>query len=111
MRDENRGFSVAKCIGCGAIYFPRRFVCRACGGSSWSDHLVVDAIVEETTVVNHAAGRENWTPRHIGTVRTPDGLRLIVGLAAPVKDGSRVSLTERDGVPFARLSAEPRNGI
>jgi hypothetical protein len=62
---------------------------------------VDEAIVEESTTVNRAAGHETWTPRHLATARTRDGLLLIIGLPAPVADGSCVYLTERDGAPFA----------
>ena len=63
--------------------------------------MVREAVVEEATTVSHAIGREDAGPRHIATARTPEGLHLIVGLKAPVEPGTRITLVEKDGAPFA----------
>jgi hypothetical protein len=72
------------------------------------DHRAVEAITEVSTVVGHATGHDNWTPRHIAMARTPDGLRLIVGLPGLVEAGSLAYLTERGGAPFALASTAAR---
>jgi len=102
MKDSATGFPVGQCRQCGALYFPRRLICRRCGGDAWVDAVIRDAVVEEATTVSHAIGKEGSAPRHLATVRTPEGLHLIVGLEAPVEPGTSVALIEKDGAPFAR---------
>jgi uncharacterized OB-fold protein len=96
------GFMVVKCSQCGSLYFPRRLICRRCGGDTWTDECLHDAVIEESTTVAHVAGRGHGGPRTLATVRAAGGLRLIVGLETPLPDGVRVLLTEKDGAPTAR---------
>jgi uncharacterized OB-fold protein len=102
MKDSAAGFPVGQCRQCGALYFPRRLICHRCGGDTWGDAFVREAVVEEATTVSHAIGQERPAPRHLATVRTPEGLHLIVGLEMPAEPGTRVALIEKDGAPFAR---------
>ena len=96
------GLAVAKCSQCSALYFPRRLICRRCGGDVWVDASVSEAVIEEVTTISHVTGQEDWGRRHLATARTPEGLHLIVGLESPVETGVRVNLTEKGGAPFAR---------
>jgi uncharacterized OB-fold protein len=102
MSGATAGVTVAQCCRCGARYFPRRLVCRRCGSSAFTDERLHEAVVEETTVVMHVAGGARREPRTLATVRAADGLHLIVGLAAPLPEGTRVLLSEQDGAPLAR---------
>ena len=96
------GFRIAKCTTCGALYFPRRLICRVCGSDTWTDETLHDAVIEESTSVVHVAGREDSAPRCLATVRTAAGPRLIVGLEMPLADGTRVLLFDEGGAPIAR---------
>jgi uncharacterized OB-fold protein len=96
------GLKAAECRSCGAVYFPHRLICRACGGDRWTEAILADAVIEESTAVLHVAGAGGSAPRYLATVRTTAGPRLIVGLDAPVPDGSPVQLFDKDGAPMAR---------
>jgi uncharacterized OB-fold protein len=101
MNASATGFPVGQCSQCGALYFPRRLICRRCGGDAWVDAVVREATVQEITTVSHAIGQESGGVRHLATARTPEGLHLIVGLKSPVEPGTRIDLVEKDGAPFA----------
>jgi uncharacterized OB-fold protein len=103
MSTVTEGFTVGKCAHCGTYYFPRRLICRRCGGDSWNDHIVRQAVIEESTTLMHVTGHEAWGPRHLATVRTGEGLCLVVGLEAPVPDGATVNLADRDSAPIAQV--------
>ena len=96
------GLKAAECRNCGAVYFPHRLICRACGGDSWTEAILAEGMVEESTAVMHVAGAAGATPRCLATVRTAKGPLLIVGLDAPLSDGARVQLFDKDGAPIAR---------
>jgi uncharacterized OB-fold protein len=97
-----RGFPVARCSRCSALYFPRRLICRACGNDAWNEERLDEAVISESTVVVHVAGGTHEGPRHLATVRTAEGLRLIVGLETPLPEETPVLLFEKDGAPVAR---------
>jgi uncharacterized OB-fold protein len=103
---EIDGFMVAKCTQCGALYFPRRLLCRRCGGDAWVDTCISNATVEESTTVSHAIGQDRPELRHLATVRTCEGLRLVVGIKDPIEDGMWISLFDKMGAPFGRPSRE-----
>ena len=96
------GFDIARCDRCGTLYFPRRLICRTCGNDSWGEHTLHEAVVEETTTVRYALGDDHAGPRHLATVRTEGGLRLIAGSDTPLADGTTVELFEQHGTPFVR---------
>jgi uncharacterized OB-fold protein len=96
------GFTVAKCCRCGSCFFPRRLICRRCGSDIWADERLHDAVVEESTTVAHVAGGGQGAPRILATVCAVGGLRLIVGLELPLREGTCVRLSERNGAPIGR---------
>jgi len=96
------GFPVTKCGRCGSLYFPRRLICHRCGNDTWAEDYLREAVTEESTTVQHVAGRTDGTPRHLATVRALQGIRLIVGLEAPLPEGTRVLLFNKDGAPVAK---------
>jgi uncharacterized OB-fold protein len=101
MNETMQGFRITKCGRCGKLYFPSRLICRVCGGHSWVEETIHDAVIEESTMVAHVIGGQTSGPRHLATVRGVGGLRLIVGLEAPLPDGTHVLLCEKDGAPIA----------
>jgi uncharacterized OB-fold protein len=96
------GFRVTTCEQCGTSYFPRRLICRKCGNDSWSEAVLREAVVEESTTIRHVTGDDRAAPRHLATVRAGGELHLIAGLDAPLSDGTPVLLYEKDGAPIAR---------
>jgi uncharacterized OB-fold protein len=96
------GITISRCNGCGAGYFPTRLICPKCGSPSMKADKVHNAVVEETTCVRHAAAQENWTPKHLATVRTPEGQVIVVGLPGPVDRGAKVQLFEEGMAPYGR---------
>jgi uncharacterized OB-fold protein len=98
------GLSVHRCQSCKAIFFPQRFLCPKCGADRWAVEDIADGVVEETTVVLHARGRPDWTPRPIGTVRVANELAVIAGLEEEFPEGTAVTLFTKDGAPFAKRS-------
>jgi uncharacterized OB-fold protein len=96
------GLTVARCSRCGSLYFPRRLICRRCGGAAWTDERLHEAVIEESTTVAHVAGGSHGGTRMLATVRAAGGLHLIVGLEGPLPGGARVLLREKNGAPVAR---------
>jgi uncharacterized OB-fold protein len=94
------GFTVTKCVGCGAQYFPRRLICHRCGQDRWTEVIVSEAVIEEATTVEQAVGRKG--PSHLATALTDHGLRMIVGSDAPLQSGARVRLGSKEGAPFVQ---------
>jgi uncharacterized OB-fold protein len=101
------GLTVGKCSQCGALYFPRRLICRRCGSDAWVDARVTEAVIEEVTTLNQAIGQAPGARRHLATARTIEGLHLIVGLEIRLEPGVEVNLVEKGGAPFAR-ETKPR---
>jgi uncharacterized OB-fold protein len=96
------GLSLARCVDCGAGYFPPRLICARCGNANWRTDEVHEGTVEQTTIVRHAAGHADWKPRHIASVRTADGQLIVAGLEEPLPEMTEVTLFENDGAPIAR---------
>jgi uncharacterized OB-fold protein len=105
MADEQEltpGATVSRCQKCRVGWVPLRLLCPRCGYDVLLPEKVHEAVVEQTTCVRHSAGAENWTPRHLASVRTTENQVLIVGLDGPVKDGTRVKLYERGMAMFGK---------
>ncbi len=98
------GVTVSRCVKCKTGFFPSRLMCPKCGHDVMEPGKVHEAVVEETTVVRHAAGQENWTPKHLATVRTPEAQMIVVGLEGPVAAGTLLKLYEQGHAPYGRLS-------
>jgi uncharacterized OB-fold protein len=96
------GLPLTRCQNCGAGYYPPRLICAKCGAADWRADEVREGVVEQSTVVRVAAGRPDWQPRHIASVRTTDGQLIVAGLEEPLPDATRVALFDRDGAPSAR---------
>jgi uncharacterized OB-fold protein len=98
------GVTISRCGACGTGYFPTRLLCPKCGANAMKPDKVTEAVVEETTVVRHNAGQQNWQPRNLATVRTADDLRLIVSLDAAADRGAKVKLFEQALAPYGRVA-------
>lgn len=96
------GLTLSRCTNCGAGYFPPRLICAKCGEAKWRADEVGEGVVEQSTTVRVAAGRPDWKPRHIASVRTADGQLIVAGLEEPLPNATRVALFDRDGAPIAR---------
>jgi uncharacterized OB-fold protein len=96
------GIPLTRCTACNAGFYPSRLICPRCGNATWRDDEVHEGMVEQSTIVHHAAGQKDWKPRHIASVRTVDGQMIVAGLEEPLPDMTRVALFDRDGTPFAR---------
>ena len=100
---ETPGVTISRCGKCGTGYFPARLLCPNCGANAMKPDKVNEAVVEETTVVRHNAGQQNWQPRHLATVRTPENQIIVVGLAGPAPRGTKVKLFEQGMAPYGRM--------
>ena len=98
------GLPLTRCGDCGTGYVPARLICPRCGNANWREDTVSEGTVEQSTIVRHAAGRADWQPRQIASVRTSDGQLIVAGLEEPLPDGAKVSLFDNDGAPVARRS-------
>jgi uncharacterized OB-fold protein len=96
------GITLTRCTACNAGFFPARLICPKCGSAAWREDAVHEGVVEQTTIVHHAAGQKDWKPRHIASVRTKDGQMIVAGLEEPLPDATPVVLFDRDGSPIAR---------
>lgn len=96
------GIPLTRCTACNTGFFPSRLICPRCGNATWRDDEVHEGVIEQTTIVHHAAGQKDWKPRHIASIRTADGQMIVAGLEEPLPDATRVALFDRDGSPIAR---------
>jgi uncharacterized OB-fold protein len=96
------GLPLVRCTACDAGYFPARLICPRCGNASWRDDVVNEGVVEQSTIVHHAAGNADWKPRHIASIRTSEGQLIVAGLEEPLPNATRVALFDQEGSPIAR---------
>jgi uncharacterized OB-fold protein len=99
------GVPVSRCMSCGMGYFPTRLICMRCGKPEFRIDRVLQGTVEQSTVIRHAAGRSEWAPHHLASVRTSDGQLVVVGLEDPLADGASVDLFEENGKISGREAA------
>jgi uncharacterized OB-fold protein len=95
------GLTAWKCADCGAVYFPERYLCAACGGHDIGATTVKEGVVEDMTTVRHVIGQPDWQPRPIATVNIDGGARILAGLLDDTGPNDRVTLFEED-LPKAR---------
>jgi len=96
------GVSVWRCAGCGIYLFPEPLLCWGCGSHEFTAARVHEAVVEEISIIRHMIGQENWQPRRIANVRTPEGLSMTVGLRDESGPGTVIELFEEGTAPFGR---------
>jgi uncharacterized OB-fold protein len=84
-----------RCVACGRRFFPPRLLCP-CGGREFTTESVDRGIVEETTTVRRAPGRDLQV--RVATVRVDD-VRVIARLES---DAAEVELSLESGAPVAR---------
>lgn len=87
---------VSQCETCGSTLFPSRYFCPACGGSEWSERVVLDGTVGESTVVRHRVGADDVREVYLASVITSAGPVVVARLDQPLESGSAVRL-EMDG--------------
>ncbi|MBX6426329.1 MAG: hypothetical protein IRZ09_10475 [Variibacter sp.] len=102
-----RGFTVWRCMGCGAVLFPERLLCPRCHGAAFAPERVEEGVVEETSTIRHMIGQADWKPRVIANVRTKDGLHITVGLRDDSGPGTVIDLYEEAGAPFGVAKGSP----
>lgn len=100
------GLTVSRCRASGIAYFPPRLVCPESGSADMAEDVVMTGTVEEMTVVRHAIGQENWSEKHIATVRLPEGQLVVAGADQAMAEGSTVDLFEEEGCPVIRKARE-----
>lgn len=98
------GVPVSVCAACGHMVFPARLLCPRCGGGEWENRELVEAVVEDATVVRRAPGGPPPAPVLLGTVRLEGGLLVVARFEPGVEEGASVRLEYRDGVPVARTN-------
>jgi len=99
------GIGIVRCTQCGAGFYPARLMCPRCGSDTLAPDRVYEAVVEETTVVRYGTGQENFTPKHLATVRTAENQVIVVGTEGAVPTGERLALFERGVAPIGRLTS------
>jgi uncharacterized OB-fold protein len=102
IRTASAGLKVCKCGACGALYFPARLICYRCGSGDWTSVRISEGTIEESTRIPGANGS---TDAFLATINAV-GLRIIAALEAPLADGARVVLEERNGAPWV-MPADP----
>ena len=100
------GLTIWRCVNCRAGFFPERLLCARCYGDEFETDIVTEATVEEVSVIHHMVGQENWQPKRIASVRTPDGQRVTVGLRDEAQPGTAIELFQEEQAPFGRAKAK-----
>ena len=95
------GAAVSVCATCGWQGFPRRLWCPSCGAEALGERDVGAGLVEDETVLHHAAGRELAGAVSLGTVLLDGGGRAIARLDGAVA-GDRVAVDVEEGALVAR---------
>jgi hypothetical protein len=101
-RTASAGLKVCKCDGCGALYFPARLICYRCGSDDWANVGIYEGTIDESTRISGVNGSNDT---FLATINAA-GLRIVAALDAPLPDGTRVVLEERNGAPWA-FPADP----
>ncbi|MCX7313524.1 MAG: hypothetical protein WCG92_10665 [Hyphomicrobiales bacterium] len=96
------GVTIWRCANCHAGYFPEPLLCPRCHGGAFEIDRVLEAVVEEVSVIRHMISQENWQPRRIANVRTADGLHMTVGLRDESGPGATIALFEEGTAPFGK---------
>jgi uncharacterized OB-fold protein len=99
------GVTIWRCAGCRTGYFPEPLLCPKCHGGQFDTDRVTEAVIEEVSVIRHMIGQENWQPRRIANVRTPEGLYLTVGLRDQSGPGAVIALFEDGTAPFGQAKS------
>ena len=99
------GVTIWRCVSCRTGFFPERLLCARCHGDKFETDTVMQATVEEVSVIHHMIGQENWQPRRIASVRTSDGQRITIGLRDASEPGATVELFQEEQAPFGRAKA------
>ena len=100
-----------RCVGCGAIHFPRRPVCNVCGGRKMEECKLGETgrVVTWTTIRNPPAGYEVSAPYIVALIELDNGARVLSQVVdvAPeeVKGGMRVEAA------FRRVREDGDSGI
>jgi uncharacterized OB-fold protein len=98
----SEGVTIWRCAGCGLHQFPEPLLCWGCGSQEFTIGRSHQAVVEEVSVIRHMIGQENWQPRRIANVRTPEGLSMTVGLRDQSEPGAVIELFEEGTAPFGQ---------
>jgi len=101
----SEGVAIWRCAKCRTGFFPEPLLCPRCHNPQFTTDTVREAVVEETSVIRHMLGQENWQPRRIASVRTSDGQFMTVGLRDESGPGARVALFQEGEAPFGRAKA------
>jgi uncharacterized OB-fold protein len=81
-----------RCKQCGAMLFPARYFCFACGGAEWDEHVVERGTVGEATVVRHRISAQQGGDVDLASVATSAGPIVIARLDRAMQAGDEVYL-------------------
>lgn len=98
----HESLTVPVCAGCARAVYPPRALCPGCGGDRWRPTVVLDGVLETTTVLRKVAGSDDGKPIRLGTVRLDSGVRVVTRVKGGVTRGARAALRLTDGVVVAR---------
>lgn len=96
------GVPVFRCSACSASIFPEPLLCPRCHGPDFQSSRAMTATVEQVSTIHHMAGRPDFLPRKIASVKVADGPTLIVGLLHDAAPESAVELFMDGTAPVAR---------
>jgi uncharacterized OB-fold protein len=104
-------FEAEKCRSCGAVAFPPRPICPACGGKEFAPTRLAESgrILTYTIIHVPPAGFEDQSPYALGIAELDDGVKLTAQVVdcdfAALRIGLRVRLE------FRRISEDGPAGI
>lgn len=96
-----QGVRVSACARCGWEGLPKRYWCPRCGSDDVADALALSGRVEETTVLERAAGHGR-VDVSIGLVRLPGGGVIVARLEPGAVTETNVQLLDDAGAAVAR---------
>ena len=93
---------LAVCARCGYAAFPERLLCPRCGARWWQSREAREGIVEATTALRRAPGRDHDPPVALALVRLAEGPLVVVRLEREAGRGEAVALSlDSSGAPIA----------
>lgn len=112
-RERKRRYrnEVGRCATCGAMHYPPRRVCDACGGKDVELRTMAEGgkVLTHTVIRSAPPGFANQVPYVVAVLEMDDGTRLMAQVADVAPEDMATALRIR--LEFRKVREEGRSGI